>query len=891
MRLRRLFSTLPLRLRSVFRRDRVEDELDEELRDHLERRIEADVARGVAPEEARYAALRAMGGLDQRKEECRDARGTQLLDQLRQDLRYAWRSLAKSPGFTLITLLSLALGIGANTAIFGLINALVIRPLPGVERPETLVRLTNRAFTYATFEELQRRRVFPTTVAIGHRRIPAEAGGATQWTQVAFVTGDFYTALGVAAARGRTLLPDDVQSRAAVAVLSHDFWTRAFSADTGVLGRTLRVGGVPLTIVGVTPPAFAGVLVGSPTDITLPATLAGAVWTELRADVLTRRSARWLDLMARLGPGEPVAQANLRLQAAWPHVLAAAGGPTPPPAFLSHRTELQPAGNGLSAFRGDYAPPLYTLLGLAALVLLLACTNVANLLLARGAARRREVAIRLATGAGRARVVRQLLTESVLLAAGSALAGLAFAGWAAQLLVGFISSSGEPVTLDLALDGRVLLFTIAVAAATVVLFGVAPALRAVRFDLATSLKDHARAVGGTSARLRRALVVVQVALSMVLVVGAGLFIGSLKRVLAVDGGFDATNVMLVRARATEAGQRGPRLVSFFSEMLRQIEERPGVQAAALSWAPPVSRGLASGGDVSIEGVTPRAGADRLALNNYVSPRYFAALGQKLLRGRPFDDRDRHGAPSVAVVNQSFARSFFGNEDPVGRRFDPRGGNQFDCEIVGVVPDASYVSLKDEPQRVFYVPYAQGPDFLETQNMVLVVRGAAPGTALAGEVRQVAARLDAAVLVETETLQSHVDGSLTRDRLLALLSGLLGGNALLLAAIGLYGVMAHSVTRRTAEIGLRMALGARPREVSSMVLGEGLRLLLAGVIVGGAAALACSRLVASLLFGVTARDAAAFAGAAATLALAALLATLLPALRAARVDPTVALRYE
>jgi predicted permease len=891
VRLVRLLYTLPLRMRSLFRRDQVERDLGDEFRDHIERRIEADVARGMTVEEARYAAMRALGGLEQRKEECRDIRGTQSIDQFRQDIRYAWRSLVKNPGFASATLLSLALGIGANTAIFSLINVLVIRPLPGVREPDRLVLLTNGSFTYAMFEELARQRIFANTAAFRTERMPVEVNGTMQWTQVALASGDYYPALGVHATLGRTLSAEDDRTQAPVAVLSHGMWTRAFSADPGVLGKSLQINRLPVTIVGVTAPEFVGVVVGSPTDLTLPVTLAPKLWRDSRSDLLTRRSARWVNLIGRLIPGQSFEQANAQLQVIWPHVLsvAAPAGSPPTSRFFAHSTELRPAGHGFSQLRGAYASPLYVLMGLVGMVLLIACANVANLLLARGAARQKEFAIRLATGAARGRIIRQLLTEHLLLAAVAAFGGVMLASQGTRLLVRFISLSREPVVLDLTPDWHVLLFTIGVTALTALLFGLAPALRAVRVDVAASLKEHARALGGAGTRLRNGLMIAQVALSMLLAVGAGLFINSLRQVLAVDAGFDATNVLLVRADASGAGHRGPRAIQFFTEFLDRVNSLPEVRSAALSWLPPVSLGALNNGNISVEG--SRAGEDRVAWSNFVSPRYFETVEQKLVLGRSFTELDRHGAPNVAIVNESFAHYFFGNENPVGRHFDPRGGNEFDCEIVGVVRDAIYSSLKEEPRRVFYVPYNQSPEVFQGGNMILEVRSAAAGASLAREVRQVVAQLDKSILVETETLQEHVDGSLTRDRLLALLSGFLSALSLLLVAIGVYGVISYSVARRTGEIGIRMALGARPAWVLSMVLREGLVLVLIGAVIGVVTALASSRVIASLLFGVTPHDRAAFAGAGAAIGLATLLATLLPARRAARVDPMVALRHE
>lgn len=532
-------------------------------------------------------------------------------------------------------------------------------------------------------------------------------------------------------------------------------------------------------------------------------------------------------------------------------------------------------------------------MGLVGLVLLVACANVANLLLARGAARQREFAVRLATGAGRGRLIRQLITENMLLATISGLLGIAFAVWSTQVLVRFISSSRNPIFLDLRPDARLLAFTVGVTFVTALLFGFVPALRATRIDLASALKEHSRTFSSAGGRLRKMLVVSQVALSMLLAVGAGLFLNSFLHLVTVDTGFDATNVLLVRANAIDAGHRGPRAHYFFAELVDRAKALPGVKSTALSWAPPVSQGFGNNGNLSIEGRPPRPGEDRVVWSNFVSPGYFETIGQKLLAGRDFTLRDRQGAPKVAIINQSMARYFFGDESPIGRIIAPFGGrtNKPDCEIIGIVRDVAHFDLKEPPRRVVYVPYDEGPDFLEGQNMILAVRSASVPSVVATQIREAVAQFDKNVLVHTETLETHVNSSITRERLLALLSGFLGMLSLLLVAIGLYGVMAYSVTRRTGEIGIRLALGARPAAVLSMVLREGFVLVLGGVAIGVVAALALSRTVASLLFGINSRDTGAFAGAVGVMAVVALLATILPARRAAQMDPTVALRAE
>ena len=894
MRLLRLLYMLPLRIRSLFRRNQVEQELDDELRDHLERRIEADIARGMTADEARYAAMRAMGGLEQRKEACRDMRGTQFVDQFRQDTRYAWRSLVKSPGFASVTLLSLALGIGANTAIFTLINAVLIRPLPGVAEPDRLVRLTNGSFSYAKFEALKAHGIFVNTVALNADRLPAEIDGSMQPARVLLASGDYFPALGVGAILGRTITPEDHEMHAPVAVLSHGFWTRAFPTDRSVLGRRITVGGLPVTVIGVTPPDFGGVHVGLAIDVTVPVTAMPRVRPE-SADILSRRSAHWVQIMGKLAPGQSLEQADARLQVVWPQILAdtAPPGMRPDNGFFRHRTGLLSAANGFSALRSQYASPLFVLMGLVAVVLLIACANVANLLLARGAARQREFAVRLATGAGRGRLIRQLLTENMLMATIAGLIGVAFAVWSTQVLVRLISSSANPVFLDLRPDGRLLVFTVGVTFLTVFFFGLVPALRTTRIDLAPSLKENSRAFSGAGGWLRKGLVVSQVALSMLLTVGAGLFMNSFRHLVAVETGFDATNVVLVRANAVGAGHRGPRATHFFQTLLDRVKSMSAVQSTAMSWAPPVSQGFGNNGNLSIAGRVDRPGEDRVVWSNFVSPSYFDTIGQRLLAGRDFADRDRRGAPRVAIINHSMARYFFGEESPIGRLIAPWGGNADppDCEIIGVVEDAAHFDLKEPPKRVLYVPYDQGPDFLQGQNMILEVRSASAPAGVAAQVRQLVAEMDKNVLVESETLETHVNSSIARERLLALLSGFFGMLSLLLVAIGLYGVMAYSVTRRTGEIGIRLALGARPVTVLTMVLRESSVLVLTGVAIGVLAALALSRVVATLLFGVTSRDTAAFAGAVGVMAVVALLATILPARRAAKVDPTVALRYE
>ena len=876
-----------LRLRSILHRERIDYELDEELRFHLEQQIEENLAAGLTPEEARYTARRSVGGVAQIKEGCRDMRRINFIDSLAKDGQYALRMMRRSPGFVVIATLSLALGIGANTAIFTLINATLLRPVAGVREPRRLARLTNGSFTYPLFQEVRAHKIFVNTVAFDLERLYIEVNHSNQWSQTLLVSGEYYTALGVNALLGRTITESDDKAHSLVAVLDYHFWENTFSADLDVIGKSFRVNGVPLTIVGVTPPEFTGVIVGKRPDFTVPLTAL----SQLRPEwdfYFTRRTTHWLDIMGRLEPGQSVRQANARLQVVWPRILAA----TVPGRELSqdHRTEVQSASAGFQWVGNRFASPLYVMMGLVGIVLLIACANVANLFLVRTAVRQREFAIRLAIGAGRMRLIRQLLTESLLLAIIAALGGMLFAFWGSNLLVSFISSGISPIFLDLRPDSRVLLFTSAVTFVTVLLFGLTPAIRATNSRSASSFRESGRSLTGPGGKLGKILVVSQVALSLVLVVGAGLFLNSLRRILAVDSGFRHKNsVLLVSVDALGAGYRGSRAVDFYARLIERISMLPGVQAASGSWVPPVSDDMGgNNGNASIEGYTPRPGEDMVVWSNLVSPRYFATIGQPLLAGRDFAWRDKEGAPGVAIINQTMMRRFFGDQNPIGKHVTFQEGK---VQIIGVVRDAKYQSLTEETLPVLYVPFAQAPGFLETFNLMLEVRSNGVTGSIVGEVRNEIHTFGKNIGIATETLKAHVDQSLTTERLIAMLSGFFSGLALLLAAVGLYGVMAYTVTRRTNEIGIRMAMGAQRSSVVWMVLRGALQLVGTGLAIGAPVALALTRYISSLLFGLKPTDPATISTSIVVLLIVAVVASYLPARRASRVDPMVALRYE
>jgi predicted permease len=863
----------------------------DEVQFHRDRLVEDYIAAGMSRADAERRAFLEFGNVGAIEERVKDARG-RWIEDFGRDIGYALRTLGRNRAFAIAAVLSLALGIGANVAIFTLIDAVLLRPLSGVADPQRLVRLEGGSVSYAKFEALKTRGVLDHIAAFSDDRFAAEIDGALQWTRVLMVSGEFFDALKVSPMLGRMISIEDERTEAPVAVLSHNFWSRAFSADRSVLGKSFVVGRSRVTIVGVVPANFRGVHVDIATDVIVPVTTVPRLRPE-QADILSRRSAHWLRIIGRVPPDQSLEQANARFQAAWPQVLveAAPAGLSPDSGYFRQTAALASAANGFSLLRSTYSSPLFVLLALVTLVLLTACANVASLLLARGAARDREFAVRLSIGASRGRLIRQLVTENLLLAALAGAFGLAFAFWSMHLLVGFISPAANPVSLDLRPDARMLGFTIAVTLLTAAACGLVPALRTTQVDLGRSLK--ARAVSSASVRLRQVLVASQVAVAMVLAVGAGLFLSSFRHLLVANLGFEPTNVVLVRANAVGAGHRGPPAPAFFQTLLERARSTPGVQAAGLSWAPPVSQGFGNNGTIAIAGRADRPGEDRVVWSNFVSSGYLETIRQRLVAGRGFTDRDRSGTPRVAIVNQSLARYFFGDEDPVGHFIAPWDGTtvQPDCEIVGVVEDAVHFDLKEPPKRVLYVPFEQGPGFLDRENLILAVRSTLPPVQVAASMRDVVGQIDRNVLVETETLQTHVEASFARERLLAVLSGFLGTLSLLLVAVGLYGVMAYSVACRTTEIGIRLALGAQPMTVLAMVLSEGVRILLIGGVIGVIAAFAVSRAVAGLLFGISSSSAVAFGGAAGVMAAVALAATLIPAHRASQVAPTVALRYE
>ncbi|HEV8144733.1 MAG TPA: ABC transporter permease, partial [Bryobacteraceae bacterium] len=785
-----------------------------------------------------------------------------MLDALIQDLRYAFRALRSSPGFTAVAVLSLGLGIGANTAIFSLINVFLLKSLP-VERPEELQQVLigkNGSFTNPIWEELRNRQdIFSGVFAFSSTRFNLAPGGEARYVQGAWASGDYFTTLGVRAVLGRTFTTaDDRRGCAGMAVLGYDFWQREFGGNKNVLEKTVSVEGHPFQVLGVVQPGFTGVEVGRTLDVVVPI-CAEPIVRETSA--LDRRSWWWLRIIGRPKAGVSPQQVAARMQTLAPQVFEAtvpqnwrADGQAE---YRKRTLDVTPAANGLSYLRVQYRQALIALMVVVGLVLVIACANVANLLLARASGRQKEIAIRMALGSGRGRLVRQLLTESVVLALAGAALGVAFAQWGSRLLVTFISTSDSPVYLDLTPDLRVLAFTIGVALLTGLLFGLAPAWRGTRVQPQIAMKENARGLveGRSRFSAGKLLVMAQVALSLVLLTAAGLLLGSFRKLATMSTGFETENVLIANVDLTNAKYPKERVLPAFLEMLERLRALPGVRSASASALTPMS-GSSWNEELKIDGFTPKSPDDGVAWFNRVTPEYFATLRTPLLAGRDFSSRDLEGAPRVAIVNQTMAKHFFGAANPVGRIFrteDVKAGPP--TEIVGMVADTKYNSMRKDFEPVVYVPVSQA-DPLSAQNihMSFTIRGAA-ATDLAGGAREAITAVNRAVSIEFRVFSTQVAESLNRDRLLATLSGFFGGLGLLLATIGLYGVMSYNVARRRGEIGIRMALGAGAPRVLGMVLGEVTLLVAIGLAVGFAAAVASTRVLESqkFLYGLTARD--------------------------------------
>jgi putative ABC transport system permease protein len=822
-----------------------------------------------------------------------------LFDYVLQDVRYALRALRSSPGFAATAILSLALGIGANTAIFSLINAVILKTLP-VSHPEQLVELGMKtegglSFTNPIWEQVRDRQdVFSGAFAYSPIRLNLAVGGEVRNANTSWVSGDFFRTLGVNPLLGRTIAEaDDKRGCPVIGVLSYDFWQREYGGAAGVFDRRLTLNSHPVRIVGVAPPGFTGVQVGEAVDIYMPLCGEGTLVRENSA--LDKRANWWLWIFARLKPGISQQQALARMNTLAPQIFAATMPSGYPPDaqkyHLNRRFNLLPGANGYSNVRRDYKAALYTLMAAVGMVLLIACANVANLLISRAAVRRKEIAIRMAIGASRARLIRQLLTESVLLSSMGAVLGVLFAQWASRMLVHFLSTSNSNVVLDLSIDIRVLAFTTAVAVATGVLFGLAPAWQGTRVDPHSAMKANARGVVESHARfgLGKMLVTVQVALSLVLLIGAGLMLKTFAKLATVDTGFDKNQVLLIRVDPRYASVPPDRRLPLYQELQRRLAAVPGVRSASFADIIPVS-GSDSNQIVHVEGYVPKSRKDMVVWSNSISPGFFATMETPFIAGRDFNEHDTLDAPLVAVINESMASKFFGSAlSAVGKTFR-NGWNEISgpIQIAGVVKDTKYTSLRAEGEAIAYYPLSQLPP-MRWANFLLRANG--PAASLIPSVKAAVDEVNHNITLQFRTLSVQLDESLGRERLLATLSGFFGALALALAVIGLYGVMSYNVARRRNEIGIRMALGAEQARVLRMVLGEVAILIVAGLALGLAVAASSTRLLASFLYRLEPNDPTTLVTACVVLAVAAVVAGLLPARRAANLDPMTALREE
>jgi predicted permease len=878
---------LHLRWRSLVRHRWVEQELEEELRFHLDQQVAENLAAGMTAEDARRAAWRAIGGAEQIKEECRDMRRVNGIVSTAQDLRYAGRVLRKSPVFTATAVVSLGLGIGANSAIFTAINAILWKPLP-VQNPQSLVRFSvtreRRRETHtippAFSDDLRRSSTafseLATTVGDG---LSFSLNGRAERIMGEAVSHNFFSFLGVRPTLGQGFSEDVQHGRwAAEAVLSYRFWKYRFAGDKSVIGRTVHLNQYPFRIVGVAPAGFFGLSVGMEPELWVPAMPSGQDLGQMH--LLSEAG----DSVARLKTGVTLAQAQAATDAHFQSYLREL--PPDQKDDLGH-VRLLPDDTGDHGFVEVFERPLFALLGLVDLVLLIACANVASMLLARASARQKELAVRVSIGAGRARLVRQMLTESLVLWAAGGVAALMVASWTNQMLLGFLPQGHMRMMLDLRPDLRTVLFTCGVSMVTGFVFGIVPALAATRGDLTGALKTDAGGSIGERGRLsfRKVLVVSQVALSLVLLVVAGLFVQTLANLRATDFGYRPERVLLFRMKPQVELYSPQQVQKMTAELVRRLALVPGVQSAGLAEEGPL--GSRGGGWTMIRlpnGDMVRATADE------VSPGFFDTIGMRRLAGRDFSPADKEGSPGILIVNDVLARMLFQRDDPIGRGVVAELREARPFQVIGVVRASRYYDLHTAPAPAVYFAIQQITAYMPTLHVRVAV-----GRSSADVVAAVRSEFDAldkeVPVFDIKSLEDRVDDSLARERLVSVMAGAFGVLALVLAGIGLYGIMAYMVARRTREIGIRMALGSSPGAVLWMVAREALGILGAGIAVGLAAGMMVARLVASQLFGLTPADPLTILAATFTMLVVTGVATLIPARRAARVDPTVALRYE
>jgi len=906
----------------VRRRDK-ERELREELQFHLDEEAEAKLADGASTQEARWAARRELGNLTLLRENTRSAWGWTLVEQFGQDLRYALRTMSASKSFSLLAILTLALGIGANTAIYSFMDSILLRSLP-VADPESLAVLnwhlskatrsvvhgisgsthddnggtTAGIFPYPAFELLKKSSdsVFSSLFAYyPTREVNLMVKGQAEQASGEYVSGDYFRGLAVLPAAGRAIIPDDDRTGAApVAVLSFAYSQKRFGDAFSAAGQSILINNIPFTVAGVAPPGFFGVDPAAAPDFYLPLhtnILLAVAHRGINSEGYLDQNYYWIEMMARLRPGVNLVQARAALGPVFHQWVATTASNDQERADLPALVITEGA-SGLDNLRRRYSKPLYVLLSMVALILAIACANIANLLLARAAARRREIAVRLSMGAGRFRVIRQLLTESLLLASIGGAVGVLLAVWGIRVLTVLLANGREDFTLHPDLNWHVLAAAVALSMLTGLMFGLAPALQATRVDVMPALKETRAGQPGRRKKrlsLSHALVILQIAISLLMLVGAGLFVRTLQNLQAIQLGFNHENLLLFQMNARQAGHKDPEIVTFFSDLQKRFGAIPGVRDVAMSHYPMIGHGT-WGNPVAPIGKEPVPNiTDHILMTG---PGFFTAMQIPILAGREIDQRDQPGSPPVAVINEVFAKTNFGDQNPLGQRISIRREPPFkEMEVVGIARNARYGSLKGDFPPVVYLPFNQGT-YVPLDEMTFALRTSGDPLRYVNTVREIVRQADPRVPVTSvKTEAAQVDQIMNQEIVFARLCSAFAILALVIACVGLYGTVSYNVARRTGEIGIRTALGAQRGRLVWMILRDVIVLAAVGLAIGIPAALGTSKLVVSFLYRIKPNDPVALTIAVLTLLAAVLVAGYLPARRASRIDPMVALRHE
>jgi len=878
------------RLAAFFRRRRLEDDLDDELRSHLEMSIELNLRRGMSPADARREALRSFGGVERTKEIYRDQRGLPMIETTLQDLRFGLRMLRRSPGFSILAILCLTLGIGANAAVFSWVEGILFRPYPLVSHQERLLALAGTARDEKSTEtswpdllDLQRNCKFLDSLFVSKiTGATLSIGERADITTGSIVSANYFDAIGVHPILGRGFEPGEDAGRNAhpVAVISYQLWQSRFKGDQQVIGKTQRFNNVLHTIVGVAPQGFYGTFVGWAMNFWVPASMEEAF--EADGYKLEDRGARWAEAYVRLKPGVTRDQAQQEISA-----IASRLEVDYPDTNRGRGIKVWPLWQTPFNNAGTLLPTLEIMLAVVAFVLLIACANVGNLLLVRSFARRLEMTVRLAIGAGRGRLLKQLLTEGLIVSALGAAGGMLVAYWCRHALVLLLPArSGIAMHLPGEIDGRVLALSAGVCLIATLIVGLVPAFQTRSLDLAGALKAESSGVVGGRGRawVRSSLVVLQVCLSFILLVGAALLMQSLHKIRTTSPGFTTTGVLETGVSVVAAGYDVPRAKIFQDELIERVRSLPGVESAAYARLAPLGYGSYSSTPIAVDGYEPPPNEQPTAEYNQVSPAYFATLGIPLISGREFTRADDENAPLVAIVNETMVARYWRGQNPIGQRLQVKGKW---VQVAGVSADSKYASMRENSKPFFYVPlrqdFARGPGLnIRTTQPLQTIQAA-----VTREVRAIDSNL---ALYEMITLQEQVDRSTSPQLVAVTLVAILGGLALLLASIGLYGVMSYAVSQSTRELGLRMALGAGASNLLRLVMSRGLAMMAAGVVIGAAVAFGLTRLLGNLLYKVSPHDPLAFGSAFAVMTITAIAACVLPAWRATRTDPARVLRH-